>query len=50
MDDTIVLSSDTDDSDVEIIESKSHVLIKSELPLLSDVKVEDASVNRAKVS
>lgn len=52
MDDTIVLSSDTDDSDVEIIECNSHVLPKAELlPLTAvKVKVDDASVHLAKVS
>lgn len=51
MDDTIVLSSDTNDSDVEIIGSNSPVMTKAELPPLSAVKVEvdDASVNLAKV-
>lgn len=52
MDDTIVLSSDTNDSDVEIIGSNSPVMTKADLPPLSAVKVEvdDASVNLAKVS
>lgn len=52
MDDTIVLSSDTDDSDVEIIGSNSPVMTKADLPPLSAVKVEvdDASVNLAKMS
>lgn len=52
MDDTIVLSSDTDDSDVEIIGSSSHAMTKAELPPLCAVKVQvdDASVSLAKVS
>lgn len=51
MDDTIVLSSDTDDSDVQIIGSNSPVMTKAELPPLSSVTVEvdDARVNLAKV-
>lgn len=52
MDDTIVLISDSDDSDVEIIESKSQFNSQAKLPPLSAVKikVDDASVNLAKVS
>lgn len=52
MDDTIVLSSGTDDSDVEIIESKSQFNSLAKLPPLTavEVKVDDASVDLAKVS
>lgn len=52
MDDPIVLSSDTDDSDVEIIGSNSPVMTKADLPPLSAVRgqVDDAGVNLAKVS
>lgn len=51
MDGAIVLDSDKDDSDVEIIESSSFVLTEAQLPPLTAVKVhvDEESVRLAKV-